>query len=138
MGCYPLFTCRDWTNLADDLRVLGQKIISLSLVADPFGNHTSDLLHNCFPDRIVTFKEHFVVDMRKGLGSICQHHRRNAYKALATLEVEFCSDPFCYLDDWIALYDNLINRHSIRGISAFSRKAFKIQLKVPILQPYGQ
>ena len=131
MGCYPLFACQEWKNLTVDLEVVDQEIVSLTLVADPFGNHTPDLLHSCFPDLMVPFKEHFVVDLGKCLDSISQNHRRNSCKALAILEVELCSDPIYYLDDWIALYGNLIERHSIQGIATFSRKAFEIQLRVP-------
>ncbi len=37
MGCYPLFCCGRWDRLADDLRELGDGLVSLTLVTDPFG-----------------------------------------------------------------------------------------------------
>src|SRR5215470_18655700 len=49
MGCYPLFACRDWSALAADLEHLDGRLISLSLVADPFGVSSRDL-RALFPD----------------------------------------------------------------------------------------
>ena len=40
MGCYPLFACTDWSELAADLAALGRierPPVSLTVVADPFG-----------------------------------------------------------------------------------------------------
>jgi len=42
-----------------------------------------------------------------------------------------CENPDRFLDDWVVLYENLINRHSIRGITAFSKSSFAKQLNVP-------
>ena len=38
---------------------------SLSLVTDPFGDYTESELHACFPDLVVPFKEHYVIDLEK-------------------------------------------------------------------------
>jgi hypothetical protein len=62
MECYPIFSCRDWSLLGDDLENLGHDLVSLVLVADPFGNFTEQLLRETFADLLVPFKEHFVVD----------------------------------------------------------------------------
>ena len=35
------------------------------------------------------------------------------------------------LDDWIELYDVLINRHQIHGIASFSKQSFVEQIQVP-------
>src|SRR5262249_25176373 len=59
------------------------------------------------------------------------HHLRNARKALKEIEVERCVEPSAHLDDWVALYDELIRKHGIRGLSAFSRESFARQLRVP-------
>lgn len=47
------------------------------------------------------------------------------------MDVEFCLEPIRYLNDWVNLYENLIKRHNIRGISKFSFKCFQIQLQIP-------
>lgn len=132
MGCYPLFSCQDWSQLDTDLEEIGNELVSLSLVADPFGAYNETHLRQCFKDVVIPFKEHFVVDLRRPMKTfVSQHHRRNARKALRALHIEKCADPTQFLDDWMNLYANLIKRHNIRGITAFSRYAFEKQLSVP-------
>jgi hypothetical protein len=62
---------------------------------------------------------------------VCQHHQRNARKGLDNLYVERCWNPAQALDDWTRLYAHLIQRHDIKGITAFSRAAFARQFEVP-------
>lgn len=132
MGCYPLFACRNWSALATDLQEKSSTWVSLSLVADPFGDYTVDDLRRCFPDVMFPFKEHFVVDLSEPPQSfVADHHSRNARKALQRVEVELELEPAQALDDWTELYDILIERHSIRGLAAFSRSSFALQLQVP-------
>jgi hypothetical protein len=38
MGCYPLFPCQDWSKLSGDLEELGDQLVCLSVVTDPFGD----------------------------------------------------------------------------------------------------
>jgi hypothetical protein len=130
-GCYPLFVCRDWSRLPTDLDSLAGKFVTLSFVADPFGNFRFDDLQRCF-DVVVAFKEHFVVDLSRSPDEIgSSHHRHYARKALQTIRVEVCPDPLRHLDEWVLLYDHLIARHGLKGIQAFSRQAFAKQLGLP-------
>lgn len=131
MGAYPLFACKDWTKLPLDMELLKDELVSVSLVTDPFGNHTTDILTTCFPDKMIPFKEHFIVDLSGEPDSISSHHRRNAQKALSSLDIEICTIHESCLDEWVRLYDNLIVRHGIKGISAFSRASFEKQLQLP-------
>jgi hypothetical protein len=133
MGCYPLFACRDWSRLAEDLEETGRDLVAVSLVADPFGSFSERDLERCFPDRLLPFKEHFTVDLTRAPESfIAENHRRNVRKALqAGLTVERCADPMAYLDDWVRLYGVLSERHRIRGFAAFSARSFALQLAVP-------
>src|SRR5262245_53284875 len=55
MGPYPLFVCADWAGLADDLRELQAHLVSVCLVADPFGEFDDKLLGATF-DRSIRFK----------------------------------------------------------------------------------
>jgi hypothetical protein len=106
--------------------------VSLCLVADPFGNHTPVLLADCFPDLMIPFKQHFVSDLSLDPEKIVSaHHRRNAKKALQRLGVEQSEQPADWAEDWISLYGQLVARHRIRGISAFSPTALTAQLEVP-------
>src|SRR5512147_3121730 len=61
-GCYPLFACRDWTKLREDLEHAGPDLVSLVLVADPLSGVAPDYLEQCF-DFARPFKTHFVADL---------------------------------------------------------------------------
>ena len=120
MGCYPLFSCRDWSKVPADLKDVGSDIVALSLVADPFGDYDQEFLRQCFKDRVIPFKEHFVRDLSRSITeSVCSHHRRYARKALRDMVIEHLEDPVMHCEQWVQLYGNLIERHKIRGISAF-------------------
>jgi hypothetical protein len=131
-GCYPLFTCQNWHQLDLDLEELSSDLIALSLVTDPFGDFARAHLQRWFPDLVVPFKEHLVVDLSRPLTTfVSPHHQRYARKALQQLHVERCKEPMQFLDDWMHCYQTLIERHHIQGIRAFSRAAFAQQLAVP-------
>ncbi len=132
MGCYPLFACADWSKLQVDLEPLERDLICLSIVSDPFGEYTPEYLRQCFPDVTIPFKDHFIVDLRESPEKfVDSHHRRYARRALRNLEVTRIDNPSDCLDEWLSLYQELIARHHITGISAFSRTSLGMQLKVP-------
>ena len=132
MGCYPLFACRDWSKLVQDLQDLSDDLVALSVVTDPFGQYDAAYLRQCFVDVVKPFKQHFVIDLHRPVESyVNKHHLRNARKARQTLRVKKCEQPVLLLDDWTALYDTLIERHDITGITHFSRASFAMQLQVP-------
>jgi hypothetical protein len=131
MGCYPLFACRDWSQLHIDLETMKRGLISLALVADPFGEYDEAYLRRCF-DLVTPFKEHFVVDLHRPINSrTCGHHQRYVRKSLRCVSVERCREPKQFLNEWVELYSTLIERHTIRGIATFSRASFEKQLEVP-------
>ena len=131
MGCYPLFACRDWKALSDDIRTLHGDLVSLTLVADPLGDFDERVLHDSF-DIVLLYKKHLVTDLaREDEMALGGHHRRNIKKARSSVRVEVCDDPLAHLDEWISLFDVLVSRHDIRGIQAFSPAAFTRQLAVP-------
>ena len=132
MGSYPMFCCQNWSQLQTDLENLRDRLVTLSLVTDPFGDYEPADLHRCFKDVVIPFKEHFLTDLHRPVNDIvCAHHRKYASKVLRNVHVEKCSEPTRFLDEWVALYDNLIDRHDIKNIKAFSRTAFARQLNVP-------
>jgi hypothetical protein len=136
MGCYPLFTCLDWAQLRGDLEAIEGQMVALSLVTDPFGDFALDDLHQCF-DLVRPFKEHFVADLHQPLNQVVsKSHRYNARKALRTVCVEECLEPGQYLEEWVELYTNLVERHKITGMRAFSRASFQKQLAVPGIVMY--
>lgn len=132
MGCYPLFCCQDWSQLYADLEDIGDELVSLSLVTDPFGEYDPTYLHQCLGDVVIPFKEHFVIDLHRSIDDIVsRHHRYYARKALEKVYVEECQEPGQFLDEWMALFNTLVDRHNIKGIKAFSRTAFAKQLSIP-------
>ena len=132
MGCYPIFACRDWRQLHEDFKSLGDEVVALSLVTDPFGNYDEDCLRRCFRDVILPFKEHFVVDLHYSMKAfVSNHHRYYARKALRDVSVERCENSPQRISDWMSLYAALISRHRIKGIPAFSSSSFARQFGVP-------
>ena len=132
MGCYPLFACRDWSQLAADVEDMADSLVCLSVVTDPFGEYDEAQLRECFRDKVVPFKDHFCIDLERPTEDYVQrHHWRVRDKALARLHVERYENAPESLDDWVSLYGYLIQRHGISGIPAFSRTAFARQFKVP-------
>jgi hypothetical protein len=134
MGPYPLFACRDWSKLHRDLDAIGDDLVSLVLVTDPFGNFTRADLERSFPDRLIRFKDHFVADLGEvSLASLPKHHRYYARRALRDVEVDALTgaEAIAFASDWTRLYASLIERHGLSGIKAFSPAAFEAQLRLP-------
>ncbi len=137
MGSYPIFCCSEWSQLQSDLEDLSDDLVSVALVADPFGDHNEHLLQSCFPDVARPFKEHFVIDLTKPFRKyFSDHHRRNVKKAIAVLNVDRCEIPVNFLTEWDCLYSGLICRHGITGIAAFSQQSFARQLVVPGIEAF--
>jgi GNAT acetyltransferase-like protein len=132
MGCYPIFACRDWPRLEEDMAELGDGLISFSAVLDPFGHYETPRLERCFPDVVAHFKDHYVTDLHRPPKEIAsKHHRYYAQKAMRKVDVEICGEPSRFLEEWSVLYGTLTQKHAIGGIRAFSRDAFAGQLTVP-------
>jgi hypothetical protein len=132
MGCYPLFCCQDWERLSEDLEELRDQFVSAALVTDPFGNANIEALRRCFPEKMFHFKDHFVVDFGiEGSTKISGNHRRNVDKGMREIVVERCNPDSTVLENWMGLYDVLIQRHRIRGLTVFSRSVFEKLFMVP-------
>lgn len=132
MGCYPYFCCHNWSQLSIDMDDIGSDLVSLVVVTDPFGEHDPIYLRRCFKDVVIPFKEHFIADLRRPLSEIVsRHHHRYASQALRKVLVDICEEPLQFINEWITLYRNLIERHNISGIQAFSKTSFSRQLTIP-------
>lgn len=131
-GCYPFFSCLNWSGLEEDLGAIGAELVSLVLVTEPFGAIDHECLSRAFPDLCRPYKEHYIVDLTSPWErTVSRTHARYARKAAELLDIEQCEDPLQYLDEWIGLYEHLKQRHGIRGISRFSEQSFRKQLAVP-------
>lgn len=132
MGCYPLFFCQDWRALGEDLRALEGRLVAVSAVPDPFGDHDVERLRAAFGDVVTPFKEHFVTDMQRPLQeSVSKHHRKYARRALRQVECDVVADLPAFLDEWLDLHKWLVARHGVTGIRGFSRESFAQQLALP-------
>jgi hypothetical protein len=131
MGIYPLFLCEDWHSLRADLEEDGNDLVSLAVVADPFGEYDLDGLRLRFPDLVIPFKQHFVVDTQVAGAIGSERHRSYARKATQSLAVEQVDRPFELRDEWLGLYRALSERHHITGVAAFSERSLREQLNVP-------
>ncbi len=131
MGPYPLFLCRDWSRLGDDLSDLALELVSVVVVTDPFAGLDESALTTAF-DQVTRFKDHFVAELDQAPELfVGRSHRYHARRSLRSVVVDVCEHPGDHLQDWLRLHANLSRRHGISGIRAFSAHAFDEQLKIP-------
>ncbi len=131
MGLYPLLCCSDWSAVGDDLEGYGADWVSVTAVTDPLGDYDEAMLRRSF-DRVQPFKDHFVAEMTEPPEIfVKKSHRQNARRALRKVDVEVCTDPMEYIDDWMDLWAVLTKKHAITGIRAFSRQSFVRQFSAP-------
>jgi hypothetical protein len=132
MGCYPIFACRDWRGLARDLPALASRLVSLSLVTDPFGAFTESDLRQSF-QVVRPYKTHYVVDLDQPTDRHLApaSHRRNTARALRSVQTDICVDPLAMLDEWTQLYAHLVARHRLTGARVLPRASLTAQLMVP-------
>ena len=138
MGPYPLFACRDWSRLGEDLAALKRSgLVSLTLVADPFAPLTAAGVTGCF-DLARPFKRHFVARLGGDVEQIATpHHLRNARRGLRRVEVEQVAKPLSRLDDWVELYQELLLRKGTDDLRVFGRESFRQQLAMDDLVMFG-
>jgi hypothetical protein len=107
MGCYPLFVCNNWSKLFEDLTGIGNELVSLTLVTDPFGTYDLDCLNDCF-DVVRPFKEHFVADLSLPITTlVSKSHQSTVRRATRNVELEVCLNPLLHLGKWTELFAHL-------------------------------
>jgi hypothetical protein len=132
IGPYPIFSCADWASLHQDLSELCGDLVAVSMVTDPFGAWTDEVLRRCFPDVLLRFKDHFVVRLGGDpLSHVHAHHRRNIAQGRRNVQVAVVDDLPAFAEEWQALYGHLMQRHRIRGLAEFSSDSLAAQLFVP-------
>lgn len=131
MGPYPLFFCEHWHSLIDDLKSVQGELVSVSFVIGPFSEISRDQYEDYF-DIFRPYKDHYYYDSAYPLEeTISKNNKKNARKALKSVTVDLVTSPNIDLDEWCDLYSNLIKRHEIKGIRAFSRESFAKQISIP-------
>jgi GNAT acetyltransferase-like protein len=137
MGCYPLFCCRDWSRLPEELPALAEDLVSFTFVTDPFGDFDVDDLRHTF-DVVRPFKRHYVTDLASGQGNpTTRRHRRNTARAAAAVTLDRVEAPALLSDLWVELYGGIVERHGLTGLHAFSRQCLERQLSVPGLRMFS-
>ena len=137
MGCYPLFCCRDWTRLPNDLADLAAQLVSFTIVTDPFGQFTLEDLRRAF-DVVRPYKRHYVTDLVSDTGvPISRSHKRNTAKAVRSVVLDRVQEPTTLSDTWVELYEDLVERHGLTGLHAFSPRCLERQLSVPGLRMFS-
>ena len=115
-----------------DLNDLASSLVSLTVVTDPFGVGEPKRLREWFPDLVLPFKRHFIFDPARPLKSaVSPNHRYKAARALRYVTIHVCEPPHAWAATWHDLYQALVRRHGIRGVSRFSPAALARQLEVP-------
>jgi Acetyltransferase (GNAT) domain len=131
IGPYPLFSCRDWSQLNRDLGEIGAELVSLMLVPAPFDGYSQSVLEEAFTD-VRPFKSHYVTDLTMPVDKIVKKsHRDTVARAVKKVQVSHCTEPLTRLAEWVGLFEVLTKRHAITGIRAFSPDAFAKQLATP-------
>jgi hypothetical protein len=132
IGCYPLFACRYWDRLEFDFSRLSD-LVSVAAVVHPLtAEMAGAALRSAFPDLLVPYKEHFLVELQSDWADrVPRNHRRNIRTSLSQLVVQRCSDPVGELDAWCDLYSFLKRKHEIAGLADFPRESFAQQLRAP-------
>ena len=130
-SCYPFLCCQHWDKLALDLSHLNDQNVSLTLMTDPLATLQAKKMAEFF-DVFKLYKQHYIVDLKINyLLSFSSHHQREIKRTTVKLHVELIEKPITLLAEWLTLYQQLITRHSIKGITAFSEHAFRQQFSVP-------
>jgi hypothetical protein len=129
IGCYPMFSPLHWEGLNQDLADLSPSLVSVALVADPFGEYSHESLSLWF-DKVVAFKQHHILDFDKPI-LVSKHHRYYSRKAASAVSIEVSPPPAGFAGQWNSLYEGLVRRHQLKGIKAFSRVSFDLQMEIP-------
>lgn len=132
IGSYPLFACRYWERLEFDLARLSD-LVSVAAVVHPLtAEKAGAALRSAFPDLLVPYKQHFLVELQSDwTDRIPRNHRRNIRTSLSQLVVQRCGNPGGELDVWCDLYGFLRRKHGIAGLADFPRESFAQQLRAP-------
>lgn len=134
---YPLLCCRDLRALEVDFGELRDAYVSVAAVVDPMAEVHEGVLREAFADRVVAYKEHFIVDLDAPLEStITGHHRRKTRRGQKRVTVQRSDNPTEWIDEFHGLYGMLIEHHGIQGAAAFGRESLRIQLGLPGTRAY--
>lgn len=136
VGPYPLTVLGSGADLSGGLNHLkAQGLLSVVVVLDAASRPTIEALTAAF-DFARPFKAHHVHDRRLGPPVYDKHHRYEIKRAHARVEAREIALAD-HLSDWISLYGELIARHDLSGIHAFSDAHHFALVAMPGLRAFG-
>lgn len=138
VGPYPVFACRDWDRLGDDLAELARDgVVTTVAVVDPFGGWDEHQLRAAF-ERARPWKAHYVVDLAAGAhaGTNKDHLRKARRAARNGVEVVPAADPRQTFDTWVSLYRGLRDKHGFDGAADFPDAELAALLAHPDLRAF--
>jgi hypothetical protein len=129
LGMYPLAPFRPDADVSAGLAWLkAQGLVSICLVPDPSASPSLAELQAAF-ELCMPFKTHMLVDYGRDV-VFTKHHQGKIRRAHDKVRVEAVRLDQ-HVDAWCELYEVLVDRHDIHGLSALSREAFKRLAEVP-------
>jgi len=135
-GPYPFTPLTNSRLIAEDFSALSAAgAVSLTFVIDALQPDT-DWFRGCF-DYVQPFKRHCLVDHRVGTPSTSPHHQYEVRRALVNKCETQAFALMDHLNEWTELYDNLLRRHELTGIHAFSQSYFQQIAQMPELLCMG-
>ena len=124
LGTYPITVIAPGSDVpagVERLRAAG--LVSVALVLDGFATPDNGELRRAF-SVVRPFKTHYLVDATRSAYQPTRHHRyeidRAEKQGVAVKSVALAD----ILDDWTALYSELVARHGITGLQQFPRESF--------------
>jgi hypothetical protein len=131
MGAYPLFSCSNWRGLADDVRGLRERFVSLVLVPDPASPLSRAELQATF-DIVRPMNDHYIIEFaRFSSANVSQHHARELRRAEKRgLEIQIADGAFELAEDFHRLYRTLVERRRISGLRDFSLTTMQKQMPI--------
>lgn len=136
-GPYPWAGFSDWSAVGKDLDAI-EGAVSATLVVSPTSLVDDALLREHFPDYLVDFKTHFLVDLTENYEAARSlSHRRKVRRHRPDLRIEMLEPTSRVETRWVELYALLGNRHEIRGGAAFTTDGLVSQLHEPNITLFG-
>lgn len=124
-GVYPIAAIRPNANFEDGLAYLREhKLISIVLVVDDFHRPAlKSMQKQC--DLFKKFKTHYLYRPELGKLEYDRHHRYEIKKAFKNVQVKKLALKN-FLPEWKDLYQNLIQKQSLKGIHLFNDEHFSL------------
>ena len=131
VGPYPWAGFDDWSTLGADLDAfVDAGLASATFVIAPTSNYSTGDLETSFPDYLVDFKPHHLVDLTTDFSAAySRSHRRKIRGIGSDVECAHLSDPVAEADAWVGLYRQLVERHRIVGPANFPESALRRHLE---------